>query len=314
MSDPMTVTATSNDYVYTVGPLRAFEREVDAQETFALSTLDASGNQMTVGSQMADIDTSRLFPVTVPVGLRGAIEGQTIGLHVVGIEPDDIGHMWTRPGLGLSSPGELRVIEVPTNSNIIGEYGDRRIAPLRRLHIGTLGVCPRNQERARDLGDWGGNLDTYEMGVGATLWVVAQQDGAGVFAGDVHSGIGDAEICGTGVEVSARIQLQLSVAQEWRAPAPLVMNNGRAWIIAVGKTFEAALRHATDVLVKVVAEQLGVDEPEAYLIASGLLELRVCQVVNPHLSIAVSLSGGLDEILAPPAIWDLHRSAHGRAS
>lgn len=74
------------------------------------------------------------------------------------------------------------------------------------------------------------------------------------------------------------------------------------------ESLDEALASATRVVVEAVGERTGVPRSEAYLIVSVLLRVQVCQVVNPHTSVAVSLASGLDERLVPT----IARTGRGR--
>jgi len=169
-----------------------------------------------------------------------------------------------------------------------------------RPHIGALGLLPSTVEAPRTLGQYGGNLDFGLIGVGATVWLKAQVDGGGFFAGDVHATIGDGEICGTGAETGADIAVKFHRTTSWSADLPIVETAaGRLWTIGIGANFEEALHVAVEYCVARLSERKGLSAEDAYLAVGLLLKINVCQVVNPRTSIAVSLEGGLDTILGP---------------
>lgn len=287
------------DRVYEVGGDLVHLAKATAGESFAIRTLDASGNQITpaVRSQ-DDLDTSALFPATGPIAVSGIQAGDGVGIEVEAIRPVSTGHLWTRPGLGFGPAPSFHVRAVDTRELTLN-IGAHRLPLRSRVHIGTLGVSPSEPVAARDVGAHGGNIDTSFLRPGATLWVAAQQDGAGVFAADVHAAIGDAEICGTGVEVEAQLQLRVH-RHKWAPPLPVVIEDGRVWVIGVGNDFESALDTAVRFLHSAVVAALQLNHGDAYLAVAALLEVRVCQVVNPHVSIAVSLGSGLDRWVVPP--------------
>lgn len=289
---------------YSVGPSWPDRVAVQPGTPFTLTTDDASGNQIREGIRADELDPARLFPVSGPVSIQGVGSGDAVGLTVLDIVPAGTGHVWTRPGLGFRAPGELRAKQVDVETMQVGEWDTLPLVVPDALHVGTLGVSPSSDVPARDVGTWGGNLDTLQLGVRCCLWVAANRSGAGVFAGDVHAAIGGAEICGTGIEVPARVTLSASVLPGWSPTLPVVLNDERAWVIGTGEDFEGALGAAVDHVVAVVAAELSQDPVEAYLIVSSLLEVQVCQVVNPHTSVAVSLVGGLDRALVPAPAWE----------
>src|SRR5215470_12568417 len=57
----------------------------------------------------------------------------------------------------------------------------------------------------------GGNLDTKETVVGTTLLFPCFIDGCGIFAGDVHYAQGGGEVCGTAIEMGAKVTMRAKV-------------------------------------------------------------------------------------------------------
>lgn len=295
----VTLDATNPSHrVHIVGPDVAIAAMVKDGEAFLLRTQDASGDQIRPNTAPHELDPEEFFPVTGPVHVEGLLAGDGVIIRVLEVVPDPVGHMWTRPGIGIRPPGGWRVHPVDTTDLALVVNG-RELARLEPAwHIGALGVLPAEPVAARDLGVWGGNLDTPLLGQGAALWLPTFVDGAGVWAGDVHASIGDAEICGTGVEAAARVVL--SATKVASSPTlPTLLRPGATSLLAVGDTVEEALGVAVDEVVSRLMAYLCVDAADAYIAASATLRISVRQVVNPHVTVEVSLGSGLDHALAP---------------
>jgi amidase len=277
-----------------------FEPVVRVEPTtlVCVSTLDASGNQMTEErSSVEDIDETRLFPVTGPVWITGAEAGDAIGVEIVDIRPWEYGHIWTRPGLGFGKAPSFAVRRVRSERLALRVDGKQVLMPQRPM-VGTIAVAPVTRQEARDLGNYGGNLDAIQLCPGSTLWLTAQQRGAGIYLGDVHAAMGDAELSGTGVEVAADVYVRLHVRKDWSPKWPTVTGDKRTWVIGVGKDVEDALERAFSYVVDRLQKHHEMSTSDAYITASAFCEVSICQVVNPHVSVAVSLTGGLDGALA----------------
>lgn len=273
--------------------------KVNPGEMFAIRTLDASGNQITEAIRTpAELDPDALFPATGHIQVNGVRRGDGVGIEVVDLQPVSTGHLWTRPGLGFGPAPDFHVRAVRTDDLLL-DLGAHRLPLRARPHAGAIGVAPADPTPARDVGAYGGNIDTFHLRPGATLWLTAQQDGAGIFAADVHASIGDAEICGTGVEAEATLQLRV-LHHDWAPPVPVVVDDGRVWVIGIGDNVESALETAVRFVHASVSDGLGVNHADAYLTVAALLQVEVCQVVNPHRSVAVSVGAGLDRHLVPP--------------
>lgn len=69
-------------------------------------------------------------------------------------------------------------------------------------HEGLRTVPPREN---------GGNMDVKAMQIGTTILFPVLHDGAGLWTGDIHFAQGDGEVCGTAVEMAARVTLKCEV-------------------------------------------------------------------------------------------------------
>jgi len=271
---------------------------VAAGSRLSFATLDASGGQFTESEGLASADPSRLFPVSGPVAVAGVRAGDTLRLRIEAIDMAERGHTWTRPGLGFASPVDYHVRELASEDPVI-DWGADDIAVASRPHVGTIGVVPDAEFEPRSLGVHGGNLDSTHLRANATVWLRAQVDGGGVFVGDVHAAMGDAEVCGTGIEVAAVVDLTIDVDPRWSPNLPTVLDDDRYWIIADGDTFDEALARGIRECTRLLALDQGMSDDDAYLAVGLLLEVEVCQVVNPRRSVALSLGQGADRVLGP---------------
>jgi formamidase len=78
---------------------------------------------------------------------------------------------------------------------------------------GTNGTAKNECVRTVPPRENGGNLDTKETVVGTTLLFPCFVDGCGLFAGDVHFAQGGGEVCGTAIEMGAKVTLKAQVMQ-----------------------------------------------------------------------------------------------------
>lgn len=291
-------------YLYHVGPRVPMATAVNTWQPFTLRTLDASGDQVRPGTTADGLDVDRLFPVSGPIEISEVRAGDCVGIGISDIRCAPVGHVWTRPGLGFGNPGWFDVRELKIQPPLVLDGAGLELP--YSVHAGTLGVLPAATAPARTLGPYGGNVDIPELGPRSMLWVTAAVDGGGVFAGDVHAAIGDAEVCGTGVETPAELDL-IAVRGDWQAANPAVMTEDKVWLLGIGTTFEDALSVVLPEVTAALAAELNVPESQAYLLSSLMLDIRPCQVVNPLTSVAVSLRGDLDKCLVPP---QAHRLFH----
>ena len=293
---------TMSEMIYQLDPDLPMAHWTDDGGRVRLRTLDASGGQFVEGFDHGEVNKGELFPVTGPTGIRGVVAGDTVAIDVLAIAPDEFGHTWTRSGLGFASPTGYHARELSSLNPVIDWGTGPAIQVPSQLHIGTLGLLPGHSFEPRSVGVHGGNLDTRWLGAGSTIWLSAQVDGGGLFVGDVHAAIGGAEVCGTGIEVAATIDLEVRSVSGFTPVLPTVRASGRTWLISDGDSFDEALEKGVRACTTLLAQTWGMSIKDAYLAVGLLLQVEVCQVVNPRRSLALSLAGGADIALGPQEV------------
>lgn len=73
-----------------------------------------------------------------------------------------------------------------------------------RPHFGVIGLAPKEADYVDSIPPsyYGGNIDNWRVGKGATMYYPVAVPGALVSVGDPHASQGDSEICGTAIECS----------------------------------------------------------------------------------------------------------------
>ena len=85
-----------------------------------------------------------------------------------------------------------------------------------RPHFGAIAVAPREDDMVDSIPPsyFGGNVDNWRMGKGATMYYPVAVDGALLSVGDPHASQGDSELCGTAIECSLTGTFQIIVHKE----------------------------------------------------------------------------------------------------
>ncbi len=80
-----------------------------------------------------------------------------------------------------------------------------------RPHFGVIAVAPKEADIVDSIppGYFGGNMDNWRVGKGATMYYPVAVPGALLSAGDPHASQGDSELCGTAIECSLTGTFQL---------------------------------------------------------------------------------------------------------
>ena len=118
-----------------------------------------------------------------------------------------------------------RTIDYPgipvDHSTIVENHGVLKNARVPvRPHFGVLAVAPREMELVDSIPPsyFGGNLDNWRAGKGATMYLPISVPGALLSVGDPHASQGDGEICGTAVECSLTGVFQLVLRKNAALP------------------------------------------------------------------------------------------------
>lgn len=173
----------------------------------------------------------------------------------------------------------------------------REVAVPVRPHVGVMGVAPEAPGRHSSIppGVFGGNVDNWRFGPGATVYYPVFHNGAGFYVGDPHFAQGDGEICGTAIEASLDVTLRLSVVRDLTVQAPTLFTGDRWYTHGFGDDLDEAMRMAAEQMLRLLVDQGGYTMDEAYSLASVAIDLGITQVVDGtvgcHAGVASSIIG-----------------------
>ena len=134
--------------------------------------------------------------------------------------------------------------------------------PLRPM-LGWVGVAPCSGRHPMiPPRRTGGNLDHRSVGVGATLSLPVEVEGALLSVGDPHAAQGDGEVSGTGIETSADVELVVRLVRGgaprqpflW-APAPAGHEGPVTASLGVGPDLVAAAAEGLEGLLDLLEER-----------------------------------------------------------
>jgi len=164
-----------------------------------------------------------------------------------------------------------------------------------RPHLGVMGVAPATAEVLSSIppGVFGGNVDNWRLGPGATMCYPVFVEGANLFLGDPHFAQGDGEICGTAIEASLTTRIQVSVARDLGVTAPLLETATHWYAHGFGGDLDAAMAMAAEQALWLLQTHLGLTADEAYSVASVAMDLGVTQVVDGTLGCHAGIPRGL---------------------
>lgn len=288
-----------------------------------------------------------------PVLIEGVEPGDLLVVDVVDVEPGDFGFSMLFPGFGLL--GDLFTEPYLLKWHLEGGYASSDALPGVSIPAapfpGTIGVAPshalmdavqaRETEIAERAGfdltaltvpavpaslvnglstlpprENGGNLDVRHMGIGARLLFPVHVAGALLSLGDVHYTQGDGEVCGSAIEIGARVTIRIGACSgaRWTPRFPAyetaeerprryiattgisLDDDGRNELLDIGLSARRALLELLDYLTTTY----GFTREAAYVLASVAADLRI--------SAAVDLPNALVSALLPIDIFESYRS------
>ncbi|MBM3523071.1 MAG: acetamidase [Alphaproteobacteria bacterium] len=226
-------------------------------------------------------------PATGPIRIVGAEPGDALAIDVLGIEVDDYGFLIVKPDFGLVRNLVNQPVAkiVPVRDGTI-EF-DRLRFPVRPM-IGVMATAPAGAPIGTAYcGRHGGNMDNNRIRVGTRVHLPVRVPGALFYVGDVHAAMGDGEVCGTGVEIGARVHLRLQLvkgaAREWpwmETPELLIQ-------AASAPTYEEASEIAVREMIGLLGERLGLSPPDAFMLISAVGDVRVNQACRSPIDVSV---------------------------
>lgn len=104
---------------------------------------------------------------------------------------------------------------VPVDHSIIQENHGilKNVRVPIRPHFGVIGLAPKEVDMVDSIPPsyFGGNIDDWRIGKGATMYYPVAVEGGLLSVGDSHAAQGDSELCGTAIEMSLNGVFQLIV-------------------------------------------------------------------------------------------------------
>lgn len=227
------------------------------------------------------------------IRVEGAKAGQVLSVSILDIRPQQEGYTQSGPGVK-SFPdwiryrgwGRIRQDVKFRDGEIEWKPGFR--IPSRPM-IGMLGTAPEPPEAPSTgyPGIFGGNMDCPDVTAGTTLHLPVFADGAFLHVGDVHAIQGDGEICGAGgIECRAEVALKTELRERPKGFSwPRLETTTSLCVISTGGSIDTAYRIAVEGLLVWIREETAWPEEEVFLLLGSVLEARICQVVNPFVTV-----------------------------
>ena len=271
---------------------------VQPGDTIEFETIDASGGQLSPSSTAADVgrlDFAKVNPATGPVFVEGAEPGDALVVEILEMKPTGWGWTACIPGFGLLADRFTKPAifhwHYDVGLNAAAPFKAGASLPLKPF-IGVIGqafaepgshsvVPPRRV---------GGNMDTADICVGATVTFPVEVEGCLFSLGDTHAAQGDGEVCGTAVESAMNTVVRLDLLKGQAPRLPVIENptprgrhlDGKGYLITtgIGPDLMANAIDALNQMVDLIAERLKIEPVDAYMLCSACADLKITEIVD----------------------------------
>ena len=151
------------------------------------------------------------------------------------------------------------------------------------------------------VGNHGGNMDNKLIGAGARLYFPVRVPGALLQMGDVHAAMGDAELCGTGIEIPAEITVRIQLVKGFELHWPVLETADKWYVNANAQEYNEALVNASKEMQRLLMAVSGWDAVETYMYLSVAGDVEINQGCKPC-EVQLSLRLGIPKLAEFPAL------------
>ena len=242
--------------------------------------------------------------VTGPIAIKHARPGDVVRVEVLGQERRaDYGIVSNRHGRGVlagefplpdedgaTPPIVCRLARVgPDGRGSLASPVGHSLSFALREFLGLVGVATATATEVSSTppGPHGGNLDIWRFGIGTSLLLPVQVEGALLYVGDPHYAQGNGEVALTAFEAPLRSTLRIHLEQGAAARRlsevighPVIETRNETIVVGLGATLDDAMSAAVRHAIALVTEHTGVDRATALAYLSVAADFEVSQAVN----------------------------------
>jgi len=245
-------------------------------------TYDCYREQIKLESINKQYKLEGINPATGTLYVQDALPGDTLKISILSIELNEEGTMYLRPGAGVLKNYvqhyEVKKLKIKKGLIHYNQDYSFKVLPM----IGVIGVAAEREISTTSPGRHGGNMDTKEITVGASLYLPIFIKGAKLAIGDLHAIMGDGEVPICGVEIGGRVRVKIELIKSKICEWPLLEDENNYYLIASAKTLDEACEIAAESMFKFLTKQLPGVRPNDLIRLMGIKgDLRISQIVNP---------------------------------
>ena len=271
---------------------------VKSGETIEIDTVDSSGSQLNINSTIDDVknlDFSKVNPVTGPIFVEDANEGDVIEVELIDFITSGWGWTAIIPGFGLLADEfknpDLNLWKYDKNNPTKSIYSTYGKIPLKPF-VGTIGLAlkePGNHSIVPPR-HCGGNLDIKELSKGSKVKFPVQIPGGLLSLGDTHAAQGDGEVCGTAIESPMKIIIKINLIKNIKIPSPQfetfgsvsnhIDKDGYFVTTGVGPDLMEGAKNSIRSMINFLVQTHNIPDSKAYMFCSVCADLRISEVVD----------------------------------
>ena len=234
-----------------------------------------------------------------PIAIRGATPGDMLEIRIrsVDVRLPIAGQSFV-PNRGLlpeQFPYEkARVLWIDLARKTV-EYAPGVEVPVKPFW-GVIGVAPPLRMGRVPSGPpnvFGGNLDNPDLGTGSTLYLPVHVPGALLSIGDGHAVQGRGEVCLSAVETSLKGEIQVILHKGQLLRWPRAETATHYMTMGLHADLDEAAKIATSEMLDFLVATKGLSRDDAYMLASGAMDLVVTQVVDGTKGIHAMIPKGI---------------------
>ncbi|MBI3732044.1 MAG: acetamidase/formamidase family protein [Chloroflexi bacterium] len=269
---------------------------IKSGDTVVFETLEASAKQVTPHSTTETLRTlsfDPIHPLTGPVYVEGAEEGDTLDVEVIRIKHKGWGWNAVLSGFGLLADDfKEPYLHLYRLGRAYCEFRKDIRIPYEPF-CGVMGVGPREAGRFNTIPPRqnAGNIDIRHLTPGARVWFPVLTPGALFSCGDCHSAQGDGEVNGTGIETPMSVTLRFQLIKGASIPElrfltapgkPLTVADKDGYYVTTAhgpdlyKDAQQAIRYMIDYL----SEYHNMTREQAYCLCGAAVDLKISEIVD----------------------------------
>lgn len=270
----------------------------DPGEVLVFKSMDCFSNQLKTEQDLVsgiDFSWEAANPAAGPLYVNGAEPGDVLVVDILDVQVASQGTIATMEDCGpLCSGQEIRTKKVEIRDGIADFNGVK--FPVEPM-IGVIGTAPEGEAViAGSPGRHGGNMDSKLIKKGARVYFPVKAPGALLQMGDVHATMGDAEICGTGIEIPAEITVRVSLIKGFELNWPVTETETHWYVNVCSSSFEEAVTLASEELQRLLMDVTGWDKTDTAMYMSVQSDLGINQSCIPCDEIPMDLRFGTPKL------------------